>query len=208
MALSTFVKISSVTNLSDARYCAGMYVNMLGFDLEENSKNFMSPQKFSEITGWLSGVDFVAEFKNSHPEKVLALVQDYPGITFIEIQEESYLRMFVNSSFGIIFKKNLLSEEELDDLIAKASFFNDFGVMLHLVSDHLELNEVIIQKIKSLADDVDVLIGFGIYPDSVKNLIEKTGAKGIVLQGGDEIKPGLKDFDELSEILEILEEED
>ncbi|MCL6260273.1 phosphoribosylanthranilate isomerase [Aquiflexum sp. TKW24L] len=208
MALRSFVKLSAVTNLSDARYCAGMYVNMIGFDLEENSKNYTSPQKFNEITGWLSGVDFVAEFESSHPEKILTLVNEYQGINFIEIQEEIHLRMLINSSFGIIFKKDLRSEEDLDDLIAKAMFFNDFGVILHLVSHSLEMNDTLIQKLKVLAESVEVLIGFGIEPMTVLSLLEKTGVKGIALEGGEEIKPGLKDFEELADILEVLELED
>lgn len=208
MALRSFVKISAVTNLSDARYCAGMYVNLIGFDLEENSKNFTSSQKFNEITGWLSGVDFVAEFQSTHPEKILTLVQEYNGINFIETKEEIYLRMLVNSSFGIILKKELSTEEDLDDLIAKAQFFKDFGVVLHLVSNSLDLDSSIIEKLKTLASSVDVLLGFGIEPDTIGQIIEDTGIKGIALEGGEEIKPGLKDFDELAEILEALEVEE
>lgn len=208
MALRSFVKISAVTNLSDARYCAGMYVNLIGFDLEENSKNFTSSQKFNEITGWLSGVDFVAEFQSTHPEKILTLVQEYNGISFIETMEETYLRMLVNSSYGIILKKELESEEDLDDLIAKAQFFKDFGVVLYLVSESLELNVSLIKKLKTLASSADVLLGFGIEPETVGKTIEETGIKGIALEGGEEIKPGLKDFDELAEILEALEVEE
>lgn len=208
MALRSFVKISAVTNLSDARYCAGMYVNLIGFDLEENSKNFTSSQKFNEITGWLSGVDFVAEFESTHPEKILTLVQEYNGINFIETKEEIYLRMLVNSSFGIILKKEMSTEEDLDDLIAKAQFFKDFGVVLHLVSNSLDLDSSIIEKLKTLASSVDVLLGFGIEPDTIGEIIEDTGIKGIALEGGEEIKPGLKDFDQLAEILEVLEIEE
>lgn len=208
MALRSFVKISAVTNLSDARYCAGMYVNLIGFDLEENSKNFTSSQKFNEITGWLSGVDFVAEFQSTHPEKILTLVQEYNGISFIETMEETYLRMLVNSSYGIIFKKKLESEEELDELIAKAQFYKDFGVTLYLVSESLELNVSLIKKLKTLASSADVLLGFRIEPETVGKTIEETGIKGIALEGGEEIKPGLKDFDELAEILEALEVEE
>ena len=56
MALSTFVKIDGVTNLSDARYCAGMYVDVLGFNLEESSQKFLNPTQYEEITGWVSGL--------------------------------------------------------------------------------------------------------------------------------------------------------
>jgi phosphoribosylanthranilate isomerase len=208
MALRTFVKISSVTNLSEARYCAGMYVNMIGFDLEENSKNYTSPQKFNEITGWLSGVDYVAELGETHPEKILTIVQNYTGINFLEINEERYLRELVNSSFGIILKKKLESEEELDDLIAKAQFFTDFGVMLHLISENLELSDSLIKKLKILASSSEVILGFGIESETIVKVLEETGVKGISIEGGEEIKPGLKDFDQLAEILEALELEE
>ena len=42
--LKTQVKVSSITNLSDARYCAGMGVDLLGFPIQE-----ISLEKFTEI---------------------------------------------------------------------------------------------------------------------------------------------------------------
>ena len=66
MALKTFVKISAINNLSDARYCAGMGVDMLGFALEPTNPDSISPEKYTEIIGWLSGVKFVGEFEQSN----------------------------------------------------------------------------------------------------------------------------------------------
>ncbi len=37
MALKTIVKVGNITNLSDARYCAVMGVDMLGFCLNKQS---------------------------------------------------------------------------------------------------------------------------------------------------------------------------
>ena len=34
MSLKYFVHVSSINNLSDARYCSGMMVNSLGFDID------------------------------------------------------------------------------------------------------------------------------------------------------------------------------
>lgn len=65
MALKTFVKISTVNNLSDARYCAGMYVNLMGFNLEEGNKDYMAPEKYQELTDWLSGLEYVGSLISS-----------------------------------------------------------------------------------------------------------------------------------------------
>lgn len=208
MALKTFVKISSVNNLSDARYCAGMYVNLLGFSLEDTSENFVSPEKYKEITDWLSGLEYVAEFNFSHPESMLAQLQRYPGIQYIELTEEIHLGMLANTDYGLILRKQVNQLDELEELISKSPTYKQNEVTLLLVSDSLQLDENTLSKIKSLAKGCQVLLGFGLEASSVEKIVEFTGVKGIALQGGVEIKPGLKDFDELADILEVLEVED
>ena len=47
MSLKYFVHVSSISNLSDARYCSGMMVNSLGFNLDENSKNKLEIESVS-----------------------------------------------------------------------------------------------------------------------------------------------------------------
>ncbi|GAB2634237.1 phosphoribosylanthranilate isomerase [Belliella aquatica] len=205
MSLKTFVKISAINNLSDARYCAGMYVNLMGFNLEDHQPNYISPEKFEEITGWLSGLEYVGEFETSHPDAILETLKSYSEIKYIEIQEEIHLKMLVNSSYGLILKQNITEVDDLEDLIAKSQSFSDHDVTLHLVSETLQLDDSILEKIKALAEKCQVLLGFGLEANSIENIIEKTKIRGISLQGGDEIKPGLKDFDELADILEALE---
>lgn len=205
MSLKTFVKISAINNLSDARYCAGMYVNLMGFNLENHQPNYISPEKFEEITGWLSGLEYVGEFETSHPDAILETLKSYSEIKYIEIQEEIHLKMLVNSSYGLILKQNIKEVDDLEDLIAKSQSYSDHDVTLHLVSETLQIDDSILEKIKTLAEKCQVLLGFGLEANSIEHVIEKTGIRGISLQGGDEIKPGLKDFDELADILEALE---
>ncbi|HSJ68707.1 MAG TPA: hypothetical protein VK921_13570 [Anditalea sp.] len=208
MALKTFVKISNVNNLSDARYCAGMYVNVMGFSLEEQNDNYVSPQKFKEITDWISGVEFVAEFKNSHPERILTALQDYEGFTFIQIEEEAHLQMLMNTNYGLIWKTKINDIVDFDYYISKARSLKDGGIILLLDSDTLKLDLDVIKKIDQLSRFCDVLVGFDIHQDNVEKLLNESIVKGIALKGGNEIKPGFKDFDELADILEILEIED
>lgn len=207
MALKTFVKISNVNNLSDARYCAGMYVNLMGFNLEENSKNYISPENFNEITDWLSGLEYVGEFESSHPDTILKTIRNYP-LDYIQIQEEAHLQMLVNSGYKIILKKEIRNEEDIEHLILIAPSMNENNVALLLESDSIALGPDLFPLIRELASKVSVLLGFGIEADTVNEVLEQTQVKGIALNGGDEIKPGYKDFDGLAEILEALELEE
>ncbi len=206
MALKTFVKISSVNNLSDARYCAGMYVNLMGFNLEEGNKNYLAPETFKELTEWLSGLEYVGEFENSHPETILETLKAYEGITYIQITEEAHLQMLVNSSFHLIWKPLLNSIEDIEKLITKAASLKENDITLLLSSDDIKLEGKVTKLIRELAEKCTVLLGFGLNADHIDETLNATNVKGIALKGGDEIKPGFKDFDELADILEALEE--
>ncbi|MDN3670873.1 phosphoribosylanthranilate isomerase [Echinicola jeungdonensis] len=208
MALKTFVKISTVNNLSDARYCAGMYVNLMGFNLEKENKDYMPPQKFKELTEWLSGLEYVAEFEASHPENILNILKEYEGVDYIQTPEEVHLQMLVNSSYKLIWKNLVKSVEDLQYLLTKAPSLKENDVILLIESENLKLDRETTQIIQEIADKCDVLLGFGLEADQIEETLESTSVKGIALKGGDEIKPGYKDFDELADILEALEEAD
>ena len=207
MALKTFVKISNVNNLSDARYCAGMYVNLMGFNLEDHNPNYMSPEKFGEITEWLSGLEYVGEFEASHPDTILETVRNY-DVQYIQIQELAHLQMLVNTGYNIILKQQIRDEKDIEYLSALAPSLNENDVVLLLESDSVELQPKYIPLIKELAQKTVVLLGFGIHPDTIEEVLEQTQVRGIALNGGDEIKPGFKDFDGLADVLEALELEE
>ena len=208
MALKTFVKINSVNNLSDARYCAGMYVHLMGFSLEKYNKNYLSPDKFNELTDWLSGLEYVAEFETAHPGNILEIIKGYPGITYIQIQEKAHLQMLVNTGYAMILAQEIRDVDDILQLIAIVPSIKEYEVTLLLNGDSLDLPPEFIPHIRALAEEVNVLLGFGIHVDTVGEVLEQTKVKGIALSGGDEIKPGFKDFDDLADILEALEEEE
>ncbi len=206
MALKTFVKIGGITNLSDARYCSVMYVNLLGFSVEHTSDHFISPDQFSEITGWLSGLEYVAEFEVSTADEVLMTVKNYPGIFWVEHQDLNSLIGLKESGLSLIYKKGL---EELRDLEYQVgTTLSEAGIILHLTSDNEILSADDLQVINLFSERCEIILGAGLSADNVLDLLSDHTLKGIALTGGNEIKPGLKDFDELANILEKLEIEE
>lgn len=206
MALSTFVKIGGVTNLSDARYCAGMYVDVLGFDMEDHSEKFVNPTQFEEITGWVSGVEFAAEFQTETAEYILQKLEKYPTVSWIQHRSLEVLTELIDSGKNLIYEVNINEikhlEAEISDRLANLDIF------ILLRSPHEKLEEDEEESILKISDKASVLLGSGITAFNVNALKEKLKLNGIALEGGEEIKPGLKDFDQLAEILEELELED
>ena len=206
MALRTFVKISGITNLSDARYCAGMYVNLIGFALEESAAKYVKPAQFGEITGWVSGLEFVGEFEKLSAEDCLEVLKEYPAITWVEHTRIDELIALKEAGYKPIYKKDLAEVRHMEADVAGK--LKEAGIIFHITSNDDPLTPGDKEVIKLLSETCEVILGAGLSAENVNNLIDTLNLKGIVLEGGEEIKPGLKDFDELADILEVLETED
>lgn len=193
MALKTLVKVGSITNLSDARYCAGMGVEMLGFVVIEGA-NFINAQTYQEIRGWLSGPSFVAEAYGLKPGEAAKISENYAP-DFIELSVKDLAHINSQTSIPLI-----VSVESDEDATALASQQSKISYVL------VDPSTASSGFIQTLAERYSVLL----KGDAVKalTLLGELPVKGITLTGSAEIKPGLKDYDHLSEILERLEEVD
>ena len=205
MALKTKVKINRITNLTDARYCSGMYVDILGFSLEEGSSNYVSPTQFQEITGWISGIDYAAEFADLDAYSIERLLADYPSISWIESEDLDALVQLAPLGKKLIFRVQL---EDLDTLLPKADLLREHDIILHVTSNNKSIAIDTESSINPFTNQLNVFLGAGITPANASSLSELPGLYGFALDGGDEIKPGLRDFDQLAAILESLELED
>jgi len=204
MGLKTFVKISNVSNLSDARYCAGMGVNVMGFNIDPASEEKISSDQFDAITGWISGVEYAGEMKESLPE--LDYLRDFP-LDYIQIEQPEHIDVISSYKIPVIMALNIdelqpmEAEKIIKDNAKKAAFFlvqaSDDSVCEHLHT-----------SIFKLAQNYPIVLGCGINKENINTLIANTALKGIGLKGSEEIKPGYKDFEELAEILETIEIED
>ncbi len=196
MALRTFVRVNGINNLSDARYCAGMEVNELGFNIEANHSNYTDPAKFKELSEWLSGVEFVGEICQTDTN-IEETIEGY-ALNAIQIENLGQIEAAFKTGLQVSFIANNISEaKEAWALSGQKLAYVLLGVGNFKSSD-----------IQALALEIPVLLNDGFDDTSLLPLLESCGAKGIVLEGGNEIRPGYKDFDELADILELLEIDD
>lgn len=207
MALKTFVKISGINNLSDARYCAGMIVDILGFSFEPEDPNFMEPDKYTAITEWVSGVAFAAEFDESDPARIQEILVQYPKVDFLQITNPAYLPSLGSLQIPVIMKIDvgITPGNMLTDILQQTAP----DVTFYLLENSREVNNAsLLDEVLHLATEYPILLGFGLSQENVLEILERYPVKGIALKGGDEIKPGYKDFDDLADILETIEVDD
>src|SRR5687767_3639265 len=113
MPLKTLVKVGSITNLSDARYCAGMGVDMLGFRVIEDQENHIPISLFQQIRGWVSGPHVVAEMYGlKKATDIHGLLQNYaPDMVEMTFEEYMLYRTEIQLPFIVYLSKN-----ELDNM--------------------------------------------------------------------------------------------
>jgi phosphoribosylanthranilate isomerase len=211
MALKTLVKISNVTNLSDARYCAGMGVGMLGFSMDADSPYYVDPAKFAEIRAWVAGVLIVGETTSTDTDTIEQLIDTYQP-DLLQVEEAAmlpYLSTFGKSSDGLrlILRVDLsrLTLDQLDTLFQSGSAGAEYVVLES--NSPLHLDDDLKASLQRLASRYPVLLGTGISANNVHHLLTNLPVRGIALSGGYEEQPGNKEFGELMDILEAIEED-
>ena len=208
MALSTFVKVSGISNLSDARYCAGMGVHVLGFALEKEHSQHIDPEKYTAITEWLAGVEFAAEFDTYSPEAIAEALPSYSRIKYLQTSQPQHVAALADLSLPLIVRLDAYQHRE--DVVALADVMRDcrdrakFFLIENTASSPRTdlLNDVL-----HLAKQYPILLGFGLQPDRISSTVEEFSLAGIALRGGEEVRPGYRNFDELADVLEALEVE-
>jgi phosphoribosylanthranilate isomerase len=193
MALKTLVKVGKISNLSDARYCAGMNVDLLGFRVIAGQDHYVSPELFKEIRGWFSGPGIVAEAYGIQKNEDLPIIIQQYLPDYVEVSLQDLLKIHSPSSTFILSTtvEELTAQEK-----AIAPYRNQISKVIIPASTKKELIIELTRSYKVvLSSDAETPI----------DTLLDTGIKGIALQGSEEEKPGLKNYDSLSIILEQLE---
>lgn len=182
--LITKIKVGKVTNLSEARYCAGMGVDFLSFPVSS-----IDPKTYKEITGWVAGPKFGIEAET----KDISLIPEYKA-DFIEVTPDQI--------FHFTEGENLIIHlTPFEWPLKKSSLLQAKEKILYVDLSISTLDEHIEKIIREMTVDFEVFLKPSGSIDLEKIL--KLPIAGISLEGNAETKPGLKEYP-LSEILEKL----
>ncbi|MFM8833919.1 MAG: hypothetical protein ACKOEV_09865 [Cytophagales bacterium] len=181
MALKTTVAVGNITNLSEARYCAGMGVQYLCFPAHR-----IDPKTFKEITGWVNGPTFIVDF--SQIENAQEAVHTYTTDHWLLSQ--------------IQCSKLHFSQEKKIFLDVRANVFP-------IEIDTSRVSFIVVQE-EQLASFPREMSEKLLVTGDTKSLISKiecASVNGIWLEGTEEQRPGLKDYSNLETVFERLEKE-
>ena len=198
--LKTTIKVSNINNLSDARYCAGMGVEMLGFSMDE-----LDFDKFKEMRGWLAGVQVVGETEAKDISTIIDLVEKFQPY-FLQVSNWEDIAEIQRIGKPLILKVDFATAN-LPALFQTTKGFVEYFVLEN--SDEFGVvDDATLSQLDAWSFQYPILLGYGVKESNANELLEQTQLKGFALKGGNEIRPGFGDSEELMNLLEILETED
>jgi phosphoribosylanthranilate isomerase len=197
MNLKTKVAVGGVTNLHDARYCAGMGVDWIGFPLDPALPSYLGKEAFEEIAGWITGPVLLGEVASAQG---LELGQ-FP-VDGLITNHDSVLE-WAEGKLPVVWRISL-------DLIESPALLE---AILLRYADRVEWFWVDTSEawpegrlawVQALSARFPVVLGARFTPDTALEAAQ-SGLFGLALATGTEIRVGLNDFDALAEVLEALE---
>jgi phosphoribosylanthranilate isomerase len=188
-----------ITNLTDARYFAAKEVAYLAFNLQEGTAGYLDPIYMQAMREWVQGPAITGEFGPGTSEQTInAAVQFYgleavvvpAGIRYMQVDAPEVLVKVRLTDPADPFPVGL-SEEGI------AAFVVELANADHAWSDYVE----VLKK-----SGRPCFVQYAGSSDELHALLESDAPiYGLALIGGEEEAVGVKSFDELEDIFDVLE---
>ncbi len=208
------IKVSSVSNLTDARYFAAKEVTWLGFCLEHGAPKYIAPTSMLAMREWVGGVLSIGEFGMASGDDLMDPALNY-RLDAIQVGMFTPLETLESLQGQItIFREVVVQPDStatsLRAEIQRAAHLVDNTILSFLPGriswSQLQTgNPVTVEDLQALCHEFQIFLDLPWDTATLDAVLRWVKPNGIVLHGGDEEKTGVKSFDELDELFELLE---
>jgi len=193
--MSKKLLITDITNLTDARYFAALDVAYLGFSVEQSNPLFIGETAISEIMNWTEGPALAVETGLESEKDLDALSSIEPELVivppFASLEPNN---IFATAKIHVVENEIVIDTEYTHHII-------DF------YSNSIKIDDTWKEQLTSLSQKYSLYIKPLPQVEEVKSILKIEDVEGIVLMGSEEEEVGLKSFEEVDDIMDLLIEE-
>ncbi len=213
--LTTTVKASSISNLTDARYFAAWHVEWLGFDLTAAGLAVLPLQEVKEIKDWIEGPKIVGELAILDVEESQQII-DFLSLKYIQVGMHTPVEYLNSLNVDAIIKEVIIEPSTtIAEMKAHLSTYFDYVDYFLINFDKNNLDWASIKKgttlsvaqLQEICQQYEVFLNIDFTPTNIEKILTTIQPLGISVKGGMEEKVGLKSYDELDDLFELLAEE-
>lgn len=206
----TRVKICGITKLEDARYASGAMADYLGFIFVEKSPRYISPEDAAEIIGWVEGPECVGVFADKKPGEVNAVAVE-SGLKVVQLHGNESPEDCFNINLPVIKAFSIKPDMNYRDVESMIKPYRD--VAEHILFDSWDANllggtgkQFDWNIIRDISADYSVFLAGGLNAGNVRRAIKTVRPFSVDLSSSLEMKPGVKDFDLIQELMDEMQE--
>lgn len=202
------IKICGITNLEDARFASGAYVDYLGFIFYPKSPRFVDSAKAGAMINWLEGPEKVGVFVNQPLDEVNQTAKE-SGIDIVQLHgDESpeycdlvekpvikVIHITEDSTFEQIQAKIDSYKSHVDYFLFDSKLENQWGGTGKAFNWNL---------LEELNLDKPFFLSGGLNPNNLEKALNTVKPYAVDISSGVEEEPGLKDFEKIEAVMEIL----
>ena len=203
---------TAVTNLTDGRYFAAWNAEWLGFVLDSRADNYLAPNVAAGIRGWLEGPKIVGAFGTTQSPNEVRAVAAALSLDAVQVRSDYaladlaglsvYVEIDVNTTTTL---HNLAAYCTENKHLVQGFIFN--FTKNNIAFAQIKNNEIFdYQGFINLCKQYNIWLHCNLAATDIPMIATELSLQGILLQGGAEDAVGLKSFDDLDEIMELIDE--
>lgn len=202
------IKICGITNLEDARYASGKFVDYLGFIFYEKSPRYIESAKAGAIINWLEGPEKVGVFVNQSIDEVNQIAKE-SGLDLVQLhgnESVEYCELIDKPIIKVLHITPETSTEKLKEQVEAYVEVVEY-LLFDTKTDALwgGTGKTFDWKILSeLSNKTPFFVAGGLNVDNVQNAIETNSPYAVDVSSSLEEEPGIKDYDKIDALMDVM----
>ena len=202
------LKICGITQLDDARYCAGAGADYLGFIQHEESPRYVDPGRAAEVIDWVHGPAPVGVFVNDDAEAINRTAEE-AGFDLVQLHGNEPPEVCAEVERPVIKAVRVLhdaSATQLRSLMEPYAAHVDFFLLdTHSTSLWGGTGESFNWRLaRELSADFPLFLAGGIDAENVEEAVRTMQPYAVDLSSSLEAEPGKKDFDKMERFFDTF----